>query len=160
MKGVRLAMAAACLAGCAKGVPIQNEAVVAGGDFDAVQGEARLAVRTFLPDEGDGRREVLGAACRLETSLYTLDFTTPTRLKLPNFGTQSPELDIACTARDWSGTARVEVRTDWDYPPGGYGYAGYGYGPRGYYGGPYGGWGWPGGAVPRSYYPDVDVILR
>lgn len=158
---VRLACAALVVAGCARGVPVENEAVVSGADFDSVQGEARLVVRTFLPVGESERSEVLGANCNLETSLYALDFTTPVRLKLPNFGTQSPELDISCRARDWSGAARVEVRTNWDYPPGGYGYAGYGYyGARGYYGGPYGGWGWPGSAVPYSYYPDVDVLLR
>lgn len=161
MKFAGLAVAALCLAGCARGVPVENEASVSGAQFDAVQGEARLVVRTFLPAEQNTRREVLGAACDLETSLYSLEFTTPVRLKLPNFGTQSPELDITCQAGEWSGARRVEVRTDWDYPPGGYGYAGYGYyGPRGYYGGPYGGWGWPGNAVPYSYYPDVDVMLR
>jgi hypothetical protein len=161
VKGVQLALTALCLAGCARGVPIENEAIVSGARFDAVQGEARLAVRTFLPAEGNARREVLGAKCDLDTSLYSLSFTTPVRLKLPNFGAQSPELDIVCSAGEWTGAARVEIRTDWDYPPGGHGYVGYGYyGPYGYYGGPYGGWGWPEVAVPRSYYPNVNVMLR
>jgi hypothetical protein len=163
VNGVRLLLAALCLAGCARGVPVENEASVSGARFEAVQGEARLVVRTFLPVEGNSRREVLGARCDLRTSLYSLSFTTPVRLKLPNFGPQSPELDIACSAREWTGRARVAIRTDWDYPPGGYGYAGYGYhGPLGYSGGPYGGWGWPGPrpAVPRSYYPDVNLMLR
>lgn len=147
------------LAACAGSVPVENVVTVSGAQFDSVRGEADLVVRTFLPAEENTRREVTGAVCELDTILYSTRFTTPARLKLPNFGPQSPELSISCRAEDWSGRAEVPVETDWAYPPGGY--AGYGYGPPGYYyGGPWGGWGWPAGAVPVSGYPDVHVMLR
>ncbi|MEM8572535.1 MAG: hypothetical protein AAGG56_16735 [Pseudomonadota bacterium] len=162
MKHILLPLVLVSLAACSSGAPVQREAVVSGASFASVQGEARLNVRTFLPSEDGERREVLGASCRLETSLYSLDFQTPVRLKLPNFGPQSPELSITCNANELSGTARAEIRTNWDRPPGAFGYAGYGpYGRRGFYGGwPYGGFGYPVSAVPVSTYPDIDVILR
>jgi hypothetical protein len=161
----RFLLVALALGACARGAPIENQVTVTGANFGNVMGEARLAVRTFLPDEGGERREVIGAACELETSLYSTPFTTPVRLKLPNFGPQSPELDFTCKANEWSGAAVAEISANWDYPPGGYGYGGYGYYGPGYYGGPYGwgpagGWGWPGGAVVEYYYPNVDVPLR
>lgn len=153
-------LVALSLAGCAGGVPIENQVTVSGANFANVMGEARLSVRTFLTGEGGEAREVLGADCTLETSLYATRFTTPVQLKLPNFGPQSPELDIACTANEWSGGARVEIYTDWDRPPGGYGYPGYGFYGPGYYGRPYGYWGWPGAAVPEYDYPNVKITLR
>jgi hypothetical protein len=150
------------LAGCATGVPVEQSVVVPGGRFDSVRGEANLVVRTFLPDEGDQRREVLGAICDVTTSLYSTRLTTPSRLVLPNFGPQSPVLGITCRAEDLTGSVQQPIVTRWRYPPG---YpARYPLGPY-YFGYPGMAWGWGwdpgwGAAYPVSDYPDVRVVLR
>ena len=144
------------VAGCASGVPVEREVVVAGSRFQAVQGETRLTVRTVLPDGGG---EVVGATCDLVTSLYAAELVTPARLVLPNFGPQSPELSFACRAGELSGTGRAAIITRWQ------GYPGYWGPPVGPYdpwrGGPFwGGWGWDGPGFPVSDYPDVSVVMR
>ena len=93
------------LAACATGVPVERQVVVPGDRFVAVQGEAGLFVRTFLPPEGRDRREVVGADCRIVSSIYTTEVVTPSRLVVPNFGPQSPELVATCRAGDLTGTA-------------------------------------------------------
>jgi hypothetical protein len=141
------------LAACATGVPVERQVVVPGGRFDAVQGEAQLTVRTFLPQEGDERREVVGADCTVVSSLYSAELVTPARLVVPNFGPQSPELEIDCRAGDLAGSGRVRIVTRWQQPPGYWGY------PWGPYGWP--GWGWYGGpGLPVSDYPNLDVIMQ
>jgi hypothetical protein len=151
------------LSACASGVPVEREVTVSGAQFVNVQGEADLVVRTFVPSP-EGRRELLGAQCDLTTSLYAARLTTPSRLRLPNFGPQSPELQFVCRADGLTGAARREILTRWDRPPGGYGYP-----PAGWYA-PYDGgaalalgWGyggWWGPSLPVSYYPDVRIELR
>lgn len=148
-------VAAAALAGCAQGLPVTREVVVPGGRFEAIRGEAQVVVRSFV-EEADGRREVGGARCDLATSLYSAALVTPARLYLPNFGPQSPDLRVACTAPGLAGTAqqRIVTRTQ------GAGSARYGY---------FGssrrddfvfGWGWPSLAFPVSDYPNIAVTLR
>jgi hypothetical protein len=156
----RLALLALLLAGCAAGVPVERQVVVSGTRFQDVQGEAGLFVRTFLPDEGGQRLEVVGATCDVVSSLYTTQLVTPSRLVVPNFGPQSPELGFTCRADGRTGTARARIVTRWMGPPGwgpypGWGYPGYaGWGYPGY------GWGWYGPGIPVSDYPDVRVILH
>lgn len=150
-----LVTAVVALAGCASGVPVERQVVVPGGKFTAVQGEAALTVRTILPDDGG---EVVGAACAVTSSLYNATLTTPSRLIVPNFGPQSPELFFDCRAGDLAGTARIQIATYWRDGA----WAGY---PGPYYGGPYGwgggpyGWGW-GAGYPVSEYPDVRVVMH
>jgi hypothetical protein len=150
--------AALLLAGCATGVPVERNYVVSGQGFANVQGEARLVVRTFV-EEADGAHEVLGATCRVTSSLYETTVVTPARLVVPNFGPQSPELFFDCRAGERAGGGRRTIVTTWQYPPS--------YGPPGIYpwGGFYGGavWGgglWSGPAYPVSRYPNVSVLLR
>jgi hypothetical protein len=147
----------ALLGGCATGVPVERSVVVSGARFQAVQGEADLVVRTFVEDAAGERGEVLGAVCQVRTSLYDAELTTPSRLVLPNFGPQSPELEFTCRAGELTGAARRDIITRWNQPPGYWGY------PGPFYGGPWGPWGpwgaW-GPAFPVSEYPDVAVRLR
>lgn len=149
------------LAGCATGVPVERVVVVDGSRFDNVQGEAGLTVRTFTELPGDERAEVLGARCSVLTTLYTAELVTPARLRVPGFGPQSPELEITCNADGLSGSATVQITTNWRYPPGLSPYTGV-YGPYGPYvyggvrlGGRYGA-----GAVPVSKYPNANILLR
>jgi hypothetical protein len=144
------------LAGCASGVPVQRQVIVQGGHFQDIQGEASLVVRTFLPDEQGQRLEVVGARCDVVSSLYSTALVTPSRLVVPNFGPQSPELSFSCRAGERTGTAVVQISTYWRSPPGYWGYPGLGY--PGYPG--WGGWGWAAPGYPYSDYPDVRVILR
>ena len=146
------------LAACATGVPVERQVVVPGGGFAAVQGEAALVVRTFLPDADGERREVLGARCDVVSSLYATELVTPSRLVVPNFGPQSPAITVDCATGELSGSATVEIVTNWQYGPGAW--PGYPYGPYAPYGA-YGGWGWYGGpGYPLSEYPDIAVVLR
>lgn len=143
------------LAGCASGVPVDRTVIVPGGRFTAVQGEADLTVRTVLPANGG---EVVGATCDVSSSLYKTQVVTPTRLVVPNFGPQSPELFLSCRAGDLAGRANVGIVTIWQ--DGAWGYPGVYGGPwRGPWAGPWGpGWGWPG--YPVSRYPNVRVVMQ
>jgi hypothetical protein len=162
MRAVPLLLAL-LLAGCASGVPVERQVTVQGGHFQDVQGEAALLVRTFLPEQDGQRLEVVGARCDVVSSLYTTELVTPSRLVVPNFGPQSPELSFTCRAGERTGTAVVRIATYWRSPPGywgaypGWGYPGYG--GWGYGGWGYGGWGY-GGGYPYSDYPDIRVILH
>ena len=142
------------LAACAGGVPVDHQVVVPGGRFQAVQGEAALLVRTFLED----RSEVIGATCDVVSSLYAARVVTPSRLVVPNFGPQSPELTATCRAGELTGANTIGIFTRWQQVPGAWGY------PGGYPGGPWGwGWGgWPGTGLgyPVSDYPNLRVTLR
>jgi len=146
----------ALLAACASGVPVERQVVVPGGNFNAVQGEAALIVRTFLPQVGDVRQEVVGADCDVTSSLYATRLTTPSRLVVPNFGPQSPELGLICRYGKLSGSGRAGIATYWRGPPGGY------WGPGPWGPGPYGawGWGWYDPGYPVSDYPNIDVTLQ
>lgn len=150
---VSVATAVVLLAGCAAGVPVERQVVVPGGRFTAIQGEAALTVRAMLPDNGG---EVVGAKCTVTSSLYTATLTTPSRLVVPNFGPQSPELFFDCRAGTLAGSARVAIVTTWR--DGAWaGYPGFGPGPYGpWAGGP---WGW-GSGYPVSSYPNVRVIMH
>lgn len=149
--------------GCASGTPVNNQTVVWGGGFENVQGEARLVVRTFIAEDEDTRREVLGAQCRVESSLYSAVFTSPNRLVVPNFGPQSPELSVACSAADLAGGGQVRILTRWRYPPN-YQPGAFGYPFPGRVGPPIwgatGGWAWGGSAFPVSEYPDINILLQ
>ncbi len=153
------ALAALHLAGCATGVPVERQTVVAGDRFSNVQGEARFVVRTALasPAAGNDRREVLGARCTALSSLYEAEFVTPSRLVVPNFGPQSPEITVSCTAGELSGSAAARIVTRWDGPPAYPGW-GPGWGPPWALG--YPGRGWPAPAYPVSSYPDLIVPLH
>lgn len=144
-------------AGCASGVPVERQVVVSGARFTAVQGEAAFIVRTFLAPEDGERREVVGATCRLSSSLYDAEVVTPARVVVPNFGPQSPEIAAACRADDLAGTGGTRIVTRWQQSPLG-GPPGPFYGPWGL-GGP-GAWGWYDPAIPISDYPDLHVLLR
>ncbi len=140
------------LAACAGGVPVDHQVVVSGSRFQAVQGEAALTVRTFLEDN---RSEVVGATCEVVSSLYFTKLVTPSRLVVPNFGPQSPELTATCHAGALAGSGTVPVITRWQTVPGPYwGYPGGLYRPWGY------GWYDYGPGYPVSDYPDLRVILR
>jgi hypothetical protein len=156
MRAIALGLGLA-LAGCATGVPVERQVVVPGDRFAAVQGEASFVVRTFLAPEQGERREVVGARCAVASSLYSAEVVTPARLVVPNFGPQSPELDVRCTAGEWSGGGRARIVTRWNEPPGYWGPPGP-WGPA--WGWGWGGWGWPGPAYPISDYPDLNILLR
>jgi hypothetical protein len=144
---------ALALAGCAGGVPEERQTVVSGTRFDAVQGEAAFVVRTFLPDEAGERREVVGARCTVTSSLYETEVVTPSRLVVPNFGPQSPEIAVACAAGELAGSGTARIVTRWREAPGYWG------SPWGFYR-PYA-WGWYGGpGYPISDYPDLAVVMR
>jgi hypothetical protein len=147
---------AVLLAGCAAGVPVERQVVVPGDRFASVQGEAAFFVRTFLAEEIRGERnEVVGARCQLVSSLYSAELVTPSRVVVPNFGPQSPDLDVACVAGEWSGSGSLRIVTRWNEPPGYWGYPG----PWGPWGPGWGG-GWYGPTYPISDYPDLNVLLR
>jgi hypothetical protein len=150
-------LAALLLAGCAAGVPVERQVVVSGARFQDIQGEAAFFVRTFLPDQGGERREVVGATCAVTSSIYQTEIVTPVRLVVPNFGPQSPELSFACRAGELRGRGHARIVTRWSGPPPYWGpgpyYPGWGWGG-------WGGWGWYGPGWPVSDYPDVRVIMR
>ncbi len=113
-----LAVSGSVLAGCATGVPVERQVVVAGDRFTNVQGEAAFIVRTVLPvDENGARREVVGARCTVLSSLYQAELVTPARVVVPNFGPQSPQITVSCKAGALSGAGTARIVTRWDGPP-------------------------------------------
>jgi hypothetical protein len=148
------------LAACASGVPVERQVVVTGDRFAAVQGEASLLVRTFLPAEGNQRQEVVGATCNVVSSLYETTLVTPARLVVPNFGPQSPEILFDCRAGERSGGGHAEIVTRWQTAPGYWGFAGYGPYPGYPWGWGWPGWDFPGPGYPVSDYPNLNIVLR
>ena len=159
------------VAACATEPVVLREVVVPGGQFEGVRGEAGLVVRTITEDAVGTTREVYGARCAVRSSLFEAELVTPSRLVVPNFGPQSPDLIVSCEADDLRGAARQSASTRWRYAPG-YGYPSVGvYGGTGgrsgvaigwgYGGWGYGGWGYGGRpAYPVSGYGDITVTLR
>lgn len=147
------------LGGCAGGLPLGPDVVVSGAKYVAVQGEADLVARTFVIDAAGQKLEVAGAVCDVESSLYSARLTTPARLRVPNFGPQSPALGFSCAAGELKGGATVGIETYWRTAPGMYGPYWEAYGP-GALGWPGPGWGLYGPSYPVSEYPNVHVILR
>src|SRR6478736_2245456 len=111
MRKLLLAATGLALAGCATGVPVTRQVVVPGGQFQAVQGEAGLLVRTFVEDPAGERRELVGATCAIVSSLYGASLVTPSRLVVPNFGAQSPVLTADCRADKLAGSGSVRIVT-------------------------------------------------
>lgn len=147
------------LAGCASGLPLGPEVAVTGRQFTAAQGVADTVARTYMLDAAGQTVEVAGAVCTITTSLYEAKLTTPARLVVPNFGPQSPDLDVSCSALGKSGSARQPIRTHWQSAPGVPGV--WGPGTVGPWGDPWGRpWGWNAPAYPVSLYPDIRVMLR
>jgi hypothetical protein len=99
-------------------------------------------------------REVVGARCAVLSSLYTAELVTPSRLVVPNFGPQSPEISLNCAAGELSGSGTARIFTRWQGAPG------YGAYPWGGFYRPYA-WGWyDGPGYPVSDYPDLHVVMR
>ncbi|MFO1106171.1 MAG: hypothetical protein U1E34_08715 [Amaricoccus sp.] len=159
-RGLAAVVGASLLGGCASGLPLNPDVVVSGRDFVAVSGEADVVVRTYLTDPAGQRLEVGGAACTVTSSLYNTRLTTPTRLRLPNFGPQSPILNVACEAGKLKGAAQQPIATYWRSAPAAPYWYGPGWGPG--WGGWYGpGWGpgW-GPSYPMFDYPEIAVMLK
>lgn len=156
------------LAGCAGGLPLGPDVMVGGQNFAAARGEADLVVRTHVIGADGSEREVGGAVCDVTSVLYSARLTTPARLRLPNFGAQSPELMLDCAAGELRGSASRPITTVWRTAPGypgvGGWYGGGWYGPGwygpGWYGPGWGPWDYPEPRYPVSLYPDVSVQLR
>jgi len=71
-----------------------------GNPVPRFRGQDTVQIRTFgkLSDGGTG--EITGVPCRLETSLFYADFTTPVNLVTPDYGPSSPALFVQCTHSD------------------------------------------------------------
>ena len=98
-----------------------------GGHFEAVQGEAGLLVRTFVEDPAGERQEVIGASCAIVSSLYSASLVTPSRLVVPNFGSQSPVITADLPGRQARGSRHGRIMTRWQQPPGAWAYPSWGY---------------------------------
>jgi hypothetical protein len=143
-------------------LPLGPAVSVPPAAYGAVQGEARLVVRTFTRDAEGTLLEVGGARCRVSSLLFQTDLVTPAPLIVPNFGPQSPTLEFDCRAGELTGQDRQRIVTRWIQQPGA-GAWGWGgpWGPWGDpWGGPWGPWGWPGPAYAVFEYPDVAVLLQ
>lgn len=101
------------------------------------RGEKLVTIRTRLNAEGPGTVEFSGARCRISSSMFTAEVTTPAQIVVPDYGRSSPVITAECRARDRKATKSISVynasqrRRDQAYDPffyGGYGYPRYGYG--------------------------------
>lgn len=148
------------LGACASSsVPVTRQVTIAGDRFTAVQGEAAFFIRTFLPDAGGVRQEVIGATCEIASSLYSATAVTPSRVVVPNFGPQSPRITATCRSGDLVGTGGTRIVTRWQQSPWGWGPPGPYYAPGPWGRGGVSPWGWYEPAIPISDYPNLIVVM-
>ena len=147
------------LAACATGVPVERQVVVPGDRFIAVQGEAALFVRTFLPPRAGTRREVVGADCRIVSSLYAAERRHPLAA-----GGAELRPAVARARRHLHARASSPAPAAPASSPAGSSRPGAGAIPGPGMGPPWGwgmpGWGWYEPSYPVSDYPDLIVTLR
>ncbi|WP_424932616.1 hypothetical protein [Amaricoccus macauensis] len=99
------AFLAACTTndGLPEGAPSVRSVPKPGVDAPSARGETRLAVRSFGPDG----QEVAGAACAVESTLFTAELVSPARVLMPYYGEASPEITVTCRSGDLSGEVQV-----------------------------------------------------
>ncbi|KJZ18914.1 hypothetical protein [Loktanella sp. S4079] len=94
--------------GTASGVDVYARARAQGADAPRFRGTGFLTVRTT--NGGVASNEIVGARCTLDAGLYAAVFETPANIIVPDYGPDSPAINLRCVDTDGqSGTATSEV---------------------------------------------------
>lgn len=92
----------------AEGIDIYAGARANGRSAPRFRGQETVTVRA-VRRFAEGGAEVAGPRCTLDSGVFEARFTTPARVVVPDYGPDSPDLFVRCTAGDLSGTASAEV---------------------------------------------------
>ena len=92
----------------AVGIDVYARPRSAGNPVPAFRGQNTVQIRTFGQSE-NGRGEMSGVACLLDSGVYKATFTTPANLIVPNYGPNSPALFVRCTTDTQSGSVTSSV---------------------------------------------------
>ncbi len=80
-----------------------------GNPVPRFRGQETVQVRAFGNLNGDGRAEITGASCTLDSGLYTARFSTPANIGVPDYGPDSPSVFVRCEANGLSGSVTVDA---------------------------------------------------
>ena len=89
---------------------------IPGATPPPARGETRLDVVAVSHDAEGRETELTGAACEARSPYFAADFTAPARLLIPDFGPNSPQVDVTC--RSGSAVGRASSRPDWAWSGG------------------------------------------
>lgn len=103
-----LAASVLVLAGCGAKVPEDSPVVQMTTKPGAPQ--ARRLVETPVVARGSGGDVV--AACTLTSPYSSAAFTAPARLALPDYGSATPEISVACKTDAESGSTKVKPTSE------------------------------------------------
>ena len=92
----------------AVGIDVYGRARAAGNPVPRFRGQETVQIRTW--GQGDnGRSELTGVPCKLDSGVYEAQFVTPANLVVPDYVPNSPALFVRCETEDQSGSATVNV---------------------------------------------------
>jgi hypothetical protein len=81
----------------AQGLDVYAKRRAAGEALPAMAGDQVVEVRTYSAGTPDkAREEMAGAACSLSTGDFVADFTTPAKVRVPNYRDKSSVLAVSC----------------------------------------------------------------
>jgi len=92
----------------AVGVDVYARARSQGNPAPRFRGQDTVQVRAFGQGE-NGRAELTGVSCKLDSGLYTASFATPANVVVPDYGANSPALFVRCEIGTQSGSSTVNV---------------------------------------------------
>lgn len=92
----------------AVGVDVYARARSQGNPVPRFRGQDTVQVRAVGAGE-NGRSELTGVSCKLDSGLYTAGFSTPANIVVPDYGANSPALFVRCETEEQSGSATVNV---------------------------------------------------
>ncbi len=93
----------------AQGLDVYAASRARGQSVPEFKGETLVTIRSFLDTEGPGTTEFAGARCRVFSSLYSAEITTPAEVVVPNFGKGSPVVTAECRANGRSATRSAAI---------------------------------------------------
>ena len=126
------------------------------------RGETQLVVRAV--PAGAAGQELTGSACVASSAYFRAEFASPARILVPDFGAESPPIEVTCRSGTASGTAISSPEAAWQGGLGGWPAIGMSVGTGtnsgvglgvGWYGGGMG----ASGGVPVVRYPEVRVVV-
>jgi hypothetical protein len=71
------------------------------------RGETQVLLRSFSADG----REIRGAACELDSSLFSAEAVTPARVLVPYYGAASPPVSVTCSGAGLGGREVLSIAT-------------------------------------------------
>ena len=92
----------------AVGIDVYGRARAAGNPVPRFRGQETVQIRTWGNGE-QGRTELTGVPCLIDSGTYAANFTTPANVIVPDYGPNSPALFVRCETETQSGSITVNV---------------------------------------------------